>query len=156
MSEPQNSQLSLKHRQYTVYINPHLPRVGGYHPLMICHRTHQNAKQSDPGHLSNLFYILWVILMKTIRWYTLTRGRVSRQSPKVRGVWLPHENILSPHFEKNICMIWTLNLQNMFETPFPFFISKNRVKYRYLELLSEKINFGLYFSENQHFQVGHI
>ena len=27
-------------------------------PLMVCRQLHQNAKQSDPGHLSNLFYIL--------------------------------------------------------------------------------------------------
>ena len=27
-------------------------------PLTVCRRLHQNAKQSDPGHLSNLFYIL--------------------------------------------------------------------------------------------------
>ena len=33
---------------------------------------------------------------------------------------------LSRHFEKNICMKRTLNLQNMLETPFPFFISKTR------------------------------
>ena len=29
------------------------------HPLTVCPLLHQNAKQSDPGHLSNLFYILF-------------------------------------------------------------------------------------------------
>ena len=37
---------------------PHLPKRGGYHPQTVCLRLHQNARQSDPGHLSNLFYIL--------------------------------------------------------------------------------------------------
>ena len=27
-------------------------------PQMVCRRLHQNAKQSDPGHLSILFHIL--------------------------------------------------------------------------------------------------
>ena len=44
----------------------------------------------------------------------------------------------------------------MLNTPFPFFIRKNRVKFWYLELFSKKINFGLYFAENRHFQVGHV
>ena len=39
-------------------INPRLPKGGGYHPQTVCLRLHQNAKQSDPGHLKNLFYIL--------------------------------------------------------------------------------------------------
>ena len=38
--------------------NPRLPKGGGYHPQTVCLRLHQNAKQSGPGHLSNLFYIL--------------------------------------------------------------------------------------------------
>ena len=37
---------------------PYLRKGGGYHPLTICRRLHQNATHSDPGHLSNLFYIL--------------------------------------------------------------------------------------------------
>ena len=31
---------------------------GGYHPLTVCLRPHKNAKESDPGHLRHLFYIL--------------------------------------------------------------------------------------------------
>ena len=31
---------------------------GGYHPLTVCLRPHKNAKESDPGHLGHLFYIL--------------------------------------------------------------------------------------------------
>ena len=30
------------------------------------------------------------------------------------------------------------------------------MKFRYLELSSENINFGLYFAENRHFQVSHV
>ena len=59
--------------------------------------------------------------MKKIRGYPLTRGRVSRQSPRVRG-WLPPENILSRHFERYLHDMD--NVQNMLGTPFPFFISK--------------------------------
>ena len=35
-----------------------LPRGGGYHPLTVCPWPHKNAKESDPGHLGHLFYIL--------------------------------------------------------------------------------------------------
>ena len=31
---------------------------GGYHPLTVCLRPHKNAKESDPGHVGHLFYIL--------------------------------------------------------------------------------------------------
>ena len=31
---------------------------GGYHPLTVCLRLHKNAKESDPGHVGHLFYIL--------------------------------------------------------------------------------------------------
>ena len=47
----------------------------------------------------------------------------------------------------------------MLETPFPFFINKQKKKNRWnsdiWNFFSEKLNFGLYFAENQHFQVGH-
>ena len=66
----------------------------------------------------------------------LTRGRVSSQYGGGGG-GLPPENIFSRHFE-HVCMIWTKNLQNMIETPFPFFITKSRVKFWYLEIFSEK------------------
>ena len=65
----------------------------------VCRRLHQNAKQSDPGHLNNLFYILCGHFDEKNLWYPLTRGRVSCQSPKVGG-WLPPANILSHHYEK--------------------------------------------------------
>ena len=37
-----------------------LPRGGGRlpTPLTVCLRLHKNAKESDPGHLGHLFYIL--------------------------------------------------------------------------------------------------
>ena len=31
---------------------------GGGSPRTVCRLLHQNAKQSDPGYLSNLFYII--------------------------------------------------------------------------------------------------
>ena len=39
-------------------INPRLPKGMVTIPLTVCRRLYQNAKQSDPGHLSILFYIL--------------------------------------------------------------------------------------------------
>ena len=39
-------------------LTPVLLRGGCYHPLTVCRQLHQNAKQTDPGHLSNLFNIL--------------------------------------------------------------------------------------------------
>ena len=63
-------------------------------PLMVCRRVHQNAKQSDPGHLINLFYIPCGHLDEK------KKPGVSRQNPRVQGEWLPPENILSSHFEK--------------------------------------------------------
>ena len=35
-----------------------LPRVVVTTPLTVCLRSHKNAKESDPGHLGHLFYIL--------------------------------------------------------------------------------------------------
>ena len=86
-------------------LNPRLRKGGGYHPLTVSPRLHQNAKQRDPGHLSYLFYILCGHFdEKNIRGCPITWGydtpMVSRQSSRVRGGWLPLENILSRHFEK--------------------------------------------------------
>ena len=39
-------------------INPRLPKGVVNTPQTVCLRLHQNGKQCDPGHLSNLFYIL--------------------------------------------------------------------------------------------------
>ena len=38
--------------------NPRSTKGGGYHLLTVCLRPHKNAKESDPGHLGHLFYIL--------------------------------------------------------------------------------------------------
>ena len=35
-----------------------LPRGVVTTPLTVCLRQHKNAKESDPGHLGHLFYIL--------------------------------------------------------------------------------------------------
>ena len=46
--------------QGRILLNPRLPKGGGVvtTPQMVCLRFHQNGKQSDCGHLRNLFYIL--------------------------------------------------------------------------------------------------
>ena len=46
----------------------------------------------------------------------------------------------------------------MLETPFPFFMSKKpgEIPIFGTFLAEKKINFGLYFAENRHFQVGHV
>ena len=40
------------------FFNPCPTKGGGYHPLTVYLRPHKNAKESDPGHLGHLFYIL--------------------------------------------------------------------------------------------------
>ena len=77
-----------------------LPRGVVTTPLTICLRQHKNAKESDPGHLGHLFYILCGHFDEKKTGGTPQDGdRVSRQSAKVGG-WLPPQNILSRHFEK--------------------------------------------------------
>ena len=45
----------------------------------------------------------------------------------------------------------------MFEIPFSFFINKKLGEIPIFgTFLAKKINFGQYFAENQHFQVGHV
>ena len=62
-------------------------------------RPHKNAKESDPGYLGHLFYILCGQFDEKNGGTPYDGGRVSRQSSKV-GRWLPSQNILSRHFEK--------------------------------------------------------
>ena len=38
-------------------VNPR-PTKGWLPPTTVCLRSHKNAKESDPGHLGHLFYIL--------------------------------------------------------------------------------------------------
>ena len=45
--------------EHCFWFNPRPIKGGGYHPLMVCLRQHKNAKESDPGHLGHLFYILY-------------------------------------------------------------------------------------------------
>ena len=71
-------------RIFRMSLNTRPTKGGGYHPLTVCLRPHKNAKESDPGHLGHLFYILCVHF---------------DESSKVGG-WLPPQNILSRHFEK--------------------------------------------------------
>ena len=46
----------------------------------------------------------------------------------------------------------------MLETPFPFFISQKpgEIVIFGTFLAKKKINFGLHFAENQHFQIAHV
>ena len=55
-----------------------------------------------------------------------TRGRVSRQSQRVRGVDAIFSVLRKHEFPilKKICILWCWNLQNMLELPFFFCISK--------------------------------
>ena len=55
-------------------------------PLTVCLRPHKNAKESDPGHLGHLFYILCGHFdEKKPGIPPEDGGRVSRQRSKVRG-----------------------------------------------------------------------
>ena len=74
-------------------LTPRPTKRGGYHPQTVCLQPHKNAKESDPGRLGHLFYVLCGHFDEK------NRDRVSRQNSKVGG-WLPPQNILSHHFEK--------------------------------------------------------
>ena len=39
-------------------VNPRPTKGDGYRPLSVCLGPHKNAKESDPGHIEHLFYIL--------------------------------------------------------------------------------------------------
>ena len=83
-------------------INPRLPKGGDYYPSNGLSPIAPKRKTKWPGYLSNLVYILCGHFgEKNIRVPSNMGGggRVSRQSPRVRG-WLSPENILSRHFEK--------------------------------------------------------
>ena len=88
--------------------------------------------------------------MKNIRGYPLSRGRVSRQSPRVRG-WLPPENILCRHFEMDLKL--TDHVRN---TVSLLYKQKTGWNSDIWNFFSEKFIFGLYLAENRHFQVGHV
>ena len=74
---------------------------------------------------------------------------------------MPPQNILSRHFEKNICMVWCLNFQDMLETPFPFFLSKKPGEIPIFgTFLGEKIDFFFQFwsifTDKPLFESGHV
>ena len=96
-----------------------------------------------------------VILMRKICGYPQHRGRVSRQSPRVRGGWLPPENILSHLFWKIAAWYGPKTYRTLLETPFPF-KQKSGWSSDIWNFFSEKINSGRYFAENLHYQVGHV
>ena len=55
-------------------LNPRLPKGVVTTPLTVCRQLHQNAKQSDPGHLSNLLYIHYGHFDEKNPGYRLIRG----------------------------------------------------------------------------------
>ena len=61
------------------------------HPLTVFARSLQNAKESNLGHL-NIFYILCCHFDEKSWGYHLNRGRISRESQRVRG-WMKPGNI---------------------------------------------------------------
>ena len=89
-----------------IALNPRPTKGGGLLlPQTVSLQPHKNAKESDPGHLRHLFYILCGHFDEKTKTKTgvppLDGGRVSRQSSKV-GRCLPPKNILSRHFEKYV------------------------------------------------------
>ena len=56
--------------------------------LTVSPRLHQNAKESDPGHLSNLFYILCGHFDGEKSGIPLTRGKGKPSKSEGTG-WLP-------------------------------------------------------------------
>ena len=64
-------------------------------------------------------------------------------------------NFESPFWTKNICKLWSWNLQNMFELSFFFCISKKSVKFQYLELLLHNLNLHLFSRKIAIFRFRH-
>ena len=93
-----------------------------------------------------------IIIKKKIRGCPLTRVRVSRQSSMVR---LPPENILSRHFDKYLHDMDPKFTEHVRNTIFLLYKQKTGWNSYIWNFFSEKINFGLYFAENRHSQVGH-
>ena len=121
--------------------NPRLAKGGGVLTTPNGLSSIAPKSKTKSKNLSNLFYILCSHFDEKIRGYPLSGGRVSRKSPRAREVVPTWNYFKSQFWKKKICMIWTNNLQNMFETVFPFFKSKNRVKFRYFTPFSEKKKF---------------
>ena len=121
-----------------VFLRGWLPPPNGLSPIA------PKRKQSDPGHLSNLFYILCGHFdEKNPGSPPNTGGRVSRQSPRVRG-WLPPETILSRHFEKylhDMDLKLTEHVRNTISL-----LYKQNTEIPIFGTFSERINFGLYFA----------
>ena len=90
------NQIYLKNESLSLNLTLVLPRGGWLPPpLTVCLRPHKNAKESDPGHLGHLFYILCGHFDEKKKKHGVppeVGGRVSRQNSKVRG-WLPPQNI---------------------------------------------------------------
>ena len=136
---------------FIAILNTRLPKGSGYHPLTVCRRLHQNVKQSDPGHLSSLFYILCGHFDEKNPGVPPTRCRVSSQSPRVWGRWLPPENILSCHFEKYLHDMDLKLKEHVRNTISLLYKQKIGWNSDIWNIFSEKINFGLYFA----FHFGH-
>ena len=71
------------------------------------------------------------------------------------GGWLPPENVLSRHFEKYLHDMNLKLKEHIRNTISLLYMQKIGWNSDILNFFSKKINFGLYFAENRHFQLGH-
>ena len=101
----------------------HLVGVVAPPPLAVFFRSIQNAKESDLRHIGNLFYILYGHFYEKNGGTTILGSRISRQTQRMRGVvatFFIFWHLRSPFWK----ILWSWNLQNMFELSFFFCISK--------------------------------
>ena len=57
-----------------MFFNPRPTKGVVITPLTVCLRDHKNAKESDPGHLGHLFYILCGLFDEKTRGYPPKMG----------------------------------------------------------------------------------
>ena len=65
-------------------------------------------------------------------------------------------DILSHHFEKKICKLWSWNIQNMFELSFSSCISKKNDEITIFRTFVAKFWIFIYFHKKFYFQVYHV
>ena len=90
--------------------------------------------------------------------YHLTRGRVSRQSQRVRGWMQPFSvlDILIRHFEKYLHTMMLKPIEHVGSTIFLLYKQKTRWNSDIQNFYSEILNFSLFFAKNRNFQVRHV
>ena len=103
----------------------------------------QNAKESDLGHLSNLFKNLWFILMKILVVPPYSGGSVCRQSQRMKGLMEP-SSIKNHHIQKIICLVWFWIFKYIYVRNFISFFSKQKhVEILIFRIFSEIFNSSL-------------